>query len=246
MCKLSLEACPYHYGNKYATIRGGFSFESIIIVEKEEVRTRMNKNTSEGGEDTRPHKVWFVRHRSLSALITLVILAVFMSIYLANRPTIQHWINASGPLGTIAILLIFLLGALIPGPIHDLLAILAGSLFGFFIGFIIAWLMQFISSIIGYYLVRNSVQEFSAANEYKQKLEKSKWFKWLANLPVNSPLFLIVGRWFPYVGGHIVYIMAGIYKVPIQRFIWCTAISVILPAMEFSAIGAGLTNIFGK
>jgi uncharacterized membrane protein YdjX (TVP38/TMEM64 family) len=65
----------------------------------------------------------------------------------------------------------------------------------------------------------------------------------LGKLPVNSVGFLVFGRMIPGYGAKIISILAGVYKVPIKRYLWATALTNSLGAILLSYGGFGLVNI---
>jgi uncharacterized membrane protein YdjX (TVP38/TMEM64 family) len=63
-------------------------------------------------------------------------------------------------------------------------------------------------------------------------------------MPVSSPAFLLIGRSVPGYGSKIVSLLAGVYRVPIFRFVWTTLIPTLAGAAAIAYGGKGLTDLF--
>ena len=62
----------------------------------------------------------------------------------------------------------------------------------------------------------------------------------LGKLKVESPMFLIGARMIPGYGPKVVSMMAGIYHVPVLRYLWTTAIPIFAGAALFAFGGRGI------
>lgn len=76
----------------------------------------------------------------------------------------------------------------------------------------------------------------------ESKAQKPRLPHWLQRIPASHPLFLVVGRFFPF-GYHAVNIAAGIKHVSLKRFALCSAVSNFIYAFAMSAAGAGLSSV---
>lgn len=182
-----------------------------------------------------------MKRQSLTLLILINICALIFSYYVSGSEALKNQIENLGLFAPIIALLVLFIVSLAPFVSSDPLSIFFASIFGFWTSFIMIWLVQFSTTIISYLLIKNTAVEISKEQMFRDKISRIKWLSWFNKVPVNSTVFLICARWLPIsVGGDIVRILAGIYQVPIKRLIWCTAISVLLPALEFAALGSGI------
>jgi uncharacterized membrane protein YdjX (TVP38/TMEM64 family) len=81
-----------------------------------------------------------------------------------------------------------------------------------------------------------------SATEFERKREKLPFG--LDELPVDSIPFLLGGRLLTSVGSKAVSYLSGIYRVPLWRYVWTSALSTLFGAVVFALGGAGLLKIF--
>lgn len=110
-----------------------------------------------------------------------------------------------------------------------------GALYGLWAGTLYGWVAWWGGSIVEYGIARRSIGTESEAQALRLP-------RWLQRVPASNPLFLIVGRLFPF-GYHAVNIAAGIKQVSLKRHALCSAVSNFIYAFAMSAAGAGLTSV---
>jgi len=167
----------------------------------------------------------------LSILIPLILIFVFRN----ELKNIENYIPKTGINGPL--LSILFLGILSITPIpSDPIIILNGALFGPVVGIITSWMGNNLASLLEYFLAK-SVSKITNFQSKKKLLPFG-----LDKLPVNSFLFLFAARMIPGFGGKFVSIAAGIYHVPIWRYIWITFLSNLLGAVFFALGGYTLLH----
>lgn len=65
----------------------------------------------------------------------------------------------------------------------------------------------------------------------------------LDRIPINSPLFMLLGRMIPGFGPKFVSIMGGVYKVPMLTYLWTALLANLLGAGVIVAGGVGILAI---
>jgi uncharacterized membrane protein YdjX (TVP38/TMEM64 family) len=165
--------------------------------------------------------------------VSILIMVLAAIIFTQDLAKVKAFISRAGPWGIIVSIVIYaLLGVtLIPS---EPLTLFIGALFGPFLATIIAGTGNTFSALIEYYL---GTHIGSAANfiERKDKLPFG-----LGKLNVDSLLFLIGARMIPGYAPKIVSTIAGIYRVPLVRYLWTTAIPVFIGSAVFAFSGHGL------
>jgi len=61
---------------------------------------------------------------------------------------------------------------------------------------------------------------------------------------LESPSFLIVGRFIPSFGGKIVGLVAGMLRVPLLRYVWTAATANLIGAVFYAMGGYKLMKLF--
>jgi uncharacterized membrane protein YdjX (TVP38/TMEM64 family) len=167
------------------------------------------------------------------------VLAMLLAGYL-----VWHWSESlGGPtglsqrFGTIAPLVsipVHLLLSATPFP-SETIGVANGALYGLWAGTLYGWIAWWGGSIVEYGIARRSIGPESEAQSIRLP-------RWLQRVPASNPLFLIVGRLFPF-GYHAVNIAAGIKHVSLKRHALCSAVANLIYAFAMSAAGVGLTSV---
>ena len=167
---------------------------------------------------------------------TILIIVGIVYFVPRNLPQIEAYIATNGLWGMlVAVLLYGLLGlTFIPS---EPLTILIGALFGPLIATLIAGVGNTLAAVVEYHLGAR----VNKMTNFVEKKEKLPWG--LGKLPVNSPGFLIFARMIPGYGPKAVSVLAGVYKVPMSRYIWTTAIPTFVGAAIFAFGGYGLVDL---
>jgi uncharacterized membrane protein YdjX (TVP38/TMEM64 family) len=169
-------------------------------------------------------------------IIIAVVLSVAFLYYIAlNEASVKTFIRDAGIFGPIvSILLIAALG-LSPIPSEIIIGIV-GGVYGGLGGTIIGFLGNMGASVIEYY-VGGHIGKLADFEERKQHMPFG-----LGKIPANSALFLIAARIIPGYGPKMVGIVAGLYKVPLWRYMWTGAVAILLGAAFIAFGGATLMN----
>lgn len=180
------------------------------------------------------------RAKSIRILV-LSILIMVLVIYLVAEDLqgIETWIRNNGALGlAVSVLVYAVLGAsLIPA---EPLTVVIAAAFGPLPAIFASTLGNLLAALVEYFI---GARLHDATNFTEQK--KHLPFG-IGNLPVDSPLFLILGRVIPGAGPKLVGILGGMYKVPLFRFTWTAIIPILLGSILFAYGGAGLINLIKR
>jgi uncharacterized membrane protein YdjX (TVP38/TMEM64 family) len=178
-------------------------------------------------EETK-NKIWTV-----IGILLLIIVIYLLSTHTHFIELLLHRSGAWAPL--VAILLYPLLA---PTPITtDPITVIMGVVYGPLIGLTYAWIGNTLAALVEYY-IGTKLQKVTNFEKAKGKIPFG-----LGKLPVNSVGFLVFGRMIPGYGGKIISILAGMYKVPLKRYLWTTAITNLFGAIILSYGGSSLVKI---
>lgn len=184
-----------------------------------------------------PYQLMFNEKNSkLWAIFGILILVVV--IYLLSKHTllIEGLLLKFGVMAPLVAIILYPL--LAPTPITtDPITVIIGVIYGPFIGVLIALVGNTMAGIVEYYLGA----KIEKATNFKDTKEKLPFG--LGKLPVDSTGFLVFGRMIPGYGAKIISILAGMYKVPIKRYLWATALTSLLGSILLSYGGFGLVRI---
>jgi uncharacterized membrane protein YdjX (TVP38/TMEM64 family) len=175
-------------------------------------------------KNTRPTRIFIV------TLLVLMVLLIFIS---RDMEKVTTFIRDSGYIGIlVSIGLYGILGAsVIPS---EPVTVLISTIYGPFTATMVAGLGNTLAALIEYYL---GMHMGSMAN-FVEKKEKLPFG--LGKLPIQSPVFLMLGRMMPGYGPKLVSVASGVYRVPIIRYLWTTAIPTFLGAAIFAYGGSGV------
>src|SRR5262245_9265835 len=118
------------------------------------------------------------------------------------------------------------------------MAVANGAVWGFWLGAAISWLGWIAASLAQYALVIR----IGAGFDVETRLDRVP--SALRRLPVEHPVFQIVGRSVPWVGLHLVDVASAVRGVPLRRFATCAVIGQAGPALAMAAVGTGLVSLF--
>jgi uncharacterized membrane protein YdjX (TVP38/TMEM64 family) len=172
--------------------------------------------------------------QSVYILIFSVLIMVLVGVFFTqDMNKIKAFISQAGIWGIIISILIYaLLGVtLIPS---EPLTLFIGALFGPLLATLIAGTGNTLSAFVEYYLGTH----LGSATNFVEKKHKLPFG--LSNLKVESPMFLIGARMIPGYGPKIVSMMAGMYRVPLLRYLWTTAIPIFIGSGIFAFGGFGI------
>jgi len=116
----------------------------------------------------------------------------------------------------------------------DLIALANGAVYGPWLGALLGWAGWYAAAWI----------RFSIGRRAGKELPIDRWWerlpRWMQRIPIRHPVFLILSRYIPYVGGEIATLVPGARGVPSWRFAWCTAIAIAPYAVLLSFLGGAL------
>jgi uncharacterized membrane protein YdjX (TVP38/TMEM64 family) len=169
----------------------------------------------------------------ITAILFMVVIAV---IFKYDLEKIKTLISQTGYWGIpISIIIYAALGlTVVPS---DPITILIGAMYGPWMALLISGIGNTLAAMVEYFLGRriSSTTQFSSL---KEKLPFG-----LAKLKVDSPYFLIFARMIPAYGSKVVSMMAGMYRVPLRRYLWTTVIPIFLGSAIYAFGGFGLKKL---
>ena len=148
---------------------------------------------------------------------------LIVAVYLLSRHSqfIEVILLKSGAWAPIVAIILYPL--LAPTPITtDPITLVVSVVYGPFLGVVIALVGNILSALVEYY-IGTKIQKATNFEKNKEKLPLG-----LGKLPVNSIAFLVFGRMIPGYGSKVISILAGMYKVPMKRYLWTTAVTILL------------------
>jgi uncharacterized membrane protein YdjX (TVP38/TMEM64 family) len=177
------------------------------------------------------------RAKSITTLIvTILVMALVVFIVIDQISNVKNFILSTGPFGLLVSVLLYAILGASPIP-SEPFTVLITSIYGPLNATLVASSGNILSSLVEYFIgerIRN------VANFDKQR---TKMPFGLGKFPVNSPIFLISARAIPGYGPKFVSVISGIYRVPIWRYIWTTAITTIAGAVIVAYGGFGIMNL---
>ena len=170
--------------------------------------------------------------------IMLAILVVAVVFFSKELQLVGNFIRRMGWLGWLVSILIFGLFGATPIP-SEPLTVLITTIFGPVSAAIITALGNLLAAVVEF----NIGARVGGVTDFNKLREKLPFG--LNKVPVESPVFLIAARMIPGYGPKFISIISGIYKVPILRYLWTTAVATTIGALVVSFGGHGILSIFG-
>jgi uncharacterized membrane protein YdjX (TVP38/TMEM64 family) len=158
--------------------------------------------------------------------------------YLAHHAlVVEDFITSMGALGPLVSVMLY--GALGASPIpSEPLTMINGAVYGPLMGTIIAGTGNTVAAVVEYYIG----QGIGNAADFEEKRKDLPFG--LGRFPVDSVWFLLGARMIPGYAPKLVSVAGGIYRVPMLRYIWTTAIPAFIGAAIFAYGGYGLIKLF--
>jgi uncharacterized membrane protein YdjX (TVP38/TMEM64 family) len=176
----------------------------------------------------------FRRLEAVSILLASFALAAFV---VSHRPWVEHVLAEIGPFAMPLAVLVFAVVASAPFSVTDALAIMNGVLFGPVWGSVVNAVGLVLAATIGYVVALRT----SAAFDVKKNVERLP--PWARRFKIGSPMFLIVVRIIPGLGGTIATQTAAALRVGFFRQIY-TMCAVAIPICTVLAIFGNATSDF--
>ena len=168
--------------------------------------------------------------RRLEAIVILVASFALAAFVVSHRPWVEHVLERLGWLAMPLAVFVFAIVASAPFSVTDALAIMNGVLFGPWWGSLVNAAGLVLAAIIGYTVALRT----SSAFNVRAAVERLP--PWARRFKIGSPMFLIVVRIIPGLGGTIATQTAAGLRVPIVRQIY-TMCAVAIPICTILAIG---------
>jgi uncharacterized membrane protein YdjX (TVP38/TMEM64 family) len=170
---------------------------------------------------------------AMRKLLGFVIFAASFGIaafVVADKHAIDQVLRSAGPATIPLSIVLFALVAAAPFSVTDALAISNGVLFGPWVGAAVNAAGLVLAAILGYAIARRTSKLWALEKEL------AKLPKWTQRFEVGSPLFLIIVRAIPGIGGTIATQTAAALRVPLFRQIY-TMCAVTVPVCTALAFG---------
>lgn len=168
--------------------------------------------------------------RRLEAVVILVGSFALAAVVVSHRVWVESLLGRLGWSAMPLAAIVFAIVASAPFSVTDALAIMNGVLFGPVWGSVVNAAGLVLAAIIGYLVALRT----SAAFDIKRQVERLP--AWARHFKIGSPMFLIVVRVIPGLGGTIATQTAAGLRVPIFRHIY-TMCAVAVPICTALAIG---------
>ncbi len=151
------------------------------------------------------------------SILGIILTVLILYMIAKNIPDVEKIISGAGLAGPFVAIALY--GLFAPTPVStDPLTIISGAMYGPIYGTAIAWMGNNVAALVEYYLGRH-IAKTAELDKERKKLPLG-----LDKLPINSIPVLTLGRMIPFYGSKIISLLAGIYKVPIKRYIWTSAL----------------------
>jgi uncharacterized membrane protein YdjX (TVP38/TMEM64 family) len=152
------------------------------------------------------------------------------AVAVAEKHVVDSFIKGAGPAAIPISILIFALIASAPFSVTDALAISNGVLFGPWLGSAINAAGLVIAAVLSYIIARRTSKLWQLENQL------ARLPAWIKRFEVGSPVFLILVRAIPGVGGAIATQTAAALRVPIFRHIYtmCAITVPVCTVLAFS------------
>lgn len=168
--------------------------------------------------------------RRLEALAIFGASFALAAYVVARKTEVEHLLGGLGPLAMPLAVVILAVVASAPFSVTDALAVMNGVIFGPFWGSVVNAAGIVLAAVIGY-VVALRTSKLLNVEEQVGRLPR-----WARHFKVGSPMFLIVVRIIPGLGGTIATQIAAAMRVPIFRQIY-TMSAIAIPICTALAIG---------
>ncbi len=148
----------------------------------------------------------------------------------ARKSDVEHMLVVLGPWSYPIAVLLFAVVASAPFSVTDALAVMNGVLFGPWIGSAVNAAGLVVAAVVGYYVALRT----SKLLNIEQTVARLP--AWVRRFQIGSPMFLIVVRILPGLGGTIATQVAAALRVPMWRQIY-TMCAIAVPLCTALAIG---------
>ncbi len=119
----------------------------------------------------------------------------------------------------------------------ELLTVFIASFEGPLLALILATFGNTLAALVEFY-IGGSIGELSDFEKRKKQLPFH-----MGDLPIDSPILLLLGRMLPSFGPKFIRIICGIYKVPLFTYLWTTVVSNLMGAAIIAYGGYSLIKM---
>jgi uncharacterized membrane protein YdjX (TVP38/TMEM64 family) len=173
--------------------------------------------------------------RRFEAVLILLASFALAAYVVSHRPAVEHLLAEIGPFAMPLAVVVFAVVASAPFSVTDALAIMNGVLFGPVWGAVVNAVGLVLAAVIGYVVALRT----SAAFDVKKNVERLP--PWARRFRIGSPMFLIVVRVIPGLGGTIATQTAAALRVGYFRQIY-TMCAVAVPICTVLAVFGNVTS----
>jgi uncharacterized membrane protein YdjX (TVP38/TMEM64 family) len=173
--------------------------------------------------------------RRLEAALILGGSFALAAFVVARKPEVEHWLAALGPSRYPLAIFIFAIVASAPFSVTDALAIMNGVIFGPWIGSLVNAAGIVVAAVFGYLIALRT----SHLLEIEATVRRLPG--WMRHFKIGSPMFLIVVRIIPGLGGTLATQTAAALRVPIWRQIY-TMSAIAIPICTALAVGGDVLS----
>jgi uncharacterized membrane protein YdjX (TVP38/TMEM64 family) len=176
--------------------------------------------------------VWLGR---LEAVLIFVVSFALAAFVVAKKPEVEHLLHVLGPASYPLAVLVFAVVASAPFSVTDALAIMNGVIFGPWIGSLVNAAGIVVAAIIGYVVALRTSKLLDIESMV------ARLPNWVRHFKIGSPMFLIVVRIIPGLGGTIATQTAAALRVPVWRQIY-TMSAIAIPICTALAFGGDVLS----
>jgi uncharacterized membrane protein YdjX (TVP38/TMEM64 family) len=176
--------------------------------------------------------------RTLRNLLLVVLGVLLLALFVSRQMEhVRQFIRSSGWWGVLFSMALY--GILGASPIpSEPLTVFMSTIYGPLAATLIAGTGNLLAALVEFF-IGVKVGDVANFEERRSKLPLG-----LGKMPVDSPLFLIGARMLPGYGPKFISLIAGIYRVPLWRYTWTSAVSTLLGAAVFAYGGSQLVNLW--
>lgn len=175
--------------------------------------------------------------RRIEAIVILALSFALAAYVVGNRTSVDHMLHALGPFAIPAAVIIFAVVASAPFSVTDALAVSNGVLFGPWVGSAVNTAGIVLAAVIGYRVALRTSKLLDIEAQVRNLPA------WVRRYKVGSPMFLIVVRIIPGMGGTIATQTAAALHVPLWRQIYTMA-AIAVPVCTALAFGGDAISTY--
>jgi uncharacterized membrane protein YdjX (TVP38/TMEM64 family) len=168
--------------------------------------------------------------RRLEAALIFSASFALAAFVVARKTEVEHLLGVLGPSRYPLAILIFAVVAAAPFSVTDALAVMNGVLFGPLVGSLVNAIGIVVAAVIGYVVALRTSKLLDIESTV------TRLPNWVRHFKIGSPMFLIVVRIIPGLGGTIATQTAAALRVPIWRQIY-TMSAIAIPICTALALG---------